>query len=90
MSNAQVCSTTLKEVIEVICQIGNVEGLSADQDFYDAGATSVTALPILLEIEDRFQVSIPDEQFIEARTPQALAALITNLKTGLSDGRLHG
>jgi acyl carrier protein len=73
-------------VIEIIGRNGNVGGLTADQDFYDAGVTSVAALPILLDIEDHFAVSIPDGVFVAARTPQALAEIIAGLRAELRKG----
>lgn len=70
----------LTQVTETIARMGNLNGLEPDQDFYDAGVTSIMALPILLDLEDAFQVSIPDDRFIAARTPRALAELIASLQ----------
>ena len=70
----------LSSVIEVVCRVGGIAGLEPDQDFYDAGMTSMQALPLLLEIEDSFQVSIPDDRFIVSRTARKLAELIAGLK----------
>jgi acyl carrier protein len=72
----------VNDVIEIICKVGGVQSLTPDQDFYDAGLTSVMALPLLMEIEDRFQVSIPDDRFIHARTPRALSEIVTDLSRG--------
>jgi acyl carrier protein len=72
----------LPGVMEVIVSIGNLKGLMPDQDFYDAGITSVMALPILLELEDRYQVSIPDDRFIGARSPREVAEIILGLREG--------
>ncbi len=69
-------------IIEVIRRVGGVSQLEPDQDFYDAGFTSVNALPLLMEMEDQFQVSIPDERFIGARTPRDLHAVILDLQKG--------
>lgn len=71
---------TLSTVAEILCRTGNIKELAPDQDFYDAGITSVAALPLLLEMEDRFQVSIPDDLFIAARTPRAIEQLIASLQ----------
>ena len=70
----------LTQVTETIARMGNLNGLAPDQDFYEAGITSIMALPILLDLEDVFQVSIPDDRFIAARTPLALADLIASLR----------
>ncbi|MDQ6759065.1 MAG: acyl carrier protein [Acidobacteriota bacterium] len=71
----------LPGVLEVIATVGNLKtALTPDQDFYDAGITSVMALPILLELEDRYQITIPDELFIAARSPLAVAEIIAGLR----------
>ena len=69
-------------VIEVVCKVGGIQTLEPDQDFYDAGFTSVMALPLLMEMEERFQVSIPDERFVKARTARALREIINSLQEG--------
>ena len=74
-------SSILSGVIEVIVATGNLKGLEPDEDFYDAGISSVMSLPILLDLEDRYGVSLPDDRFISARSPRALAEIIADLKT---------
>jgi acyl carrier protein len=59
-----------------------ISDLQPDQDFYDAGVTSVQALPLLMELEDRFEVAIPDDRFIAVRNTRALCAVIAEIKTG--------
>lgn len=70
----------LETVTGVIHEVTGVNNLAADQDFYDGGVTSVQALPLLLELEARFGVSIPDERFIQVRTPRALGEMIADLR----------
>ncbi|MCE5308233.1 MAG: acyl carrier protein [Acidobacteriales bacterium] len=75
-----VSSEYLSAVLEVIREVGGVKDLDPEQDFYDAGVTSVQALPLLMELEARFEVTIPDERFILARRPLDICALITEVK----------
>jgi acyl carrier protein len=70
----------LPEVIEIITRTGNLATLTPDEDFYQAGVTSIMALPILLEIEDRFHVTIPDDLFIAARSSRAIAEIVTKVR----------
>jgi acyl carrier protein len=70
----------LSSIVGIICKIGAVSGIDPDQDFYDAGFVSVNALPLLIELEDRFSVVIPDDRFINARTPRALSELVSSLQ----------
>jgi len=69
----------LGRVISIVCTVGNVSDLSADQDFYEAGVSSISALSLLIELETAFGVSIPDDQFVAARTPRAVCAMLARL-----------
>jgi acyl carrier protein len=71
----------LVAVIEVIREIGGLSNtLQEDQDIYESGVTSVQALPLLMELEARFNVTIPDDRFISARSPRDLYAVIKEVK----------
>ena len=50
-----------------------------DRDIYDAGFNSIASLELLIELESVHGVSIPDDQFVLARTPRQLRALIASL-----------
>ncbi len=67
-------------VMQVIQEVSGVAELQPDQDFYEAGVASVQALPLLLELESKFDVTIPDDRFISARTPRALTEIISGLR----------
>jgi acyl carrier protein len=66
----------IDQIITIIEEVGNVQGIQPDQDIYEAGVTSVMALPLLLELEEKFSATISDDQFIVARTPRQIAALV--------------
>lgn len=70
----------LKIVFAAIRDISGVDSLGADQDFYNAGVTSVQALPLLMELEARFDVTIPDDRFVAARSAAGLYAVIREIK----------
>ncbi len=70
---------SLDAVLNAIRDVTGVSQLLPDQDFYEAGVTSVQSLPLLLELEDRFQVTIPDDQFVAARSARRLSEMIQNL-----------
>lgn len=67
-------------IMDVIKEVTGIENIPPQQDMYDAGVTSIQALPLLMELESRFNVTIPDERFIAARTPGDLSAMIANLQ----------
>lgn len=66
-------------VRETITRIANIAPPSDDEDIYTAGFASTDALELLVELEDRFGVVLPDDRFIEARTVAGLAALVDSL-----------
>jgi acyl carrier protein len=70
---------SLDAVLNTIRDVTGVSQLLPDQDFYDAGVTSVQSLPLLLELEDRFQVSIPDDRFVAARSARRLFEMIQDI-----------
>ncbi len=70
----------MDQVIGLVQQIGNLGELRGDEDFYDAGFSSLGSLQLLLELESAFGVAIPDDEFINARTIDALHQLIARLK----------
>lgn len=71
----------VSQVSEIVSRVSGVQNLSPDQDFYDAGLTSLMALTLLMEIENQFQVTIPDQRFIDARTARTLAQVISELQS---------
>jgi len=70
---------SLDAVLNAIRDVNGVNLEQPDQDFYDAGVTSVQALPLLLELEERFQVSIPDDRFVAARSARRLSEMIQDI-----------
>ena len=62
--------------------VGKISRVNPDDDFYDAGFSSINALELLLELESACEVSIPDDEFIAARSPRALSTIIDRLKAG--------
>ncbi len=70
---------SLDAVLNTIREVTGVSQVLPDQDFYDAGVTSVQALPLLLELEERFHVTIPDDQFVAARSARRLSEMIQDI-----------
>jgi acyl carrier protein len=58
---------------------GRMKKLGPTEDFYDAGFSSLSALQLLLELEEAFNVTIPDDEFVAARTCASLHNLISRL-----------
>ena len=70
----------LSSIVGIISKVGEIGAVAPDQDFYDAGFASVNSLPLLMELEDRFGVTIPDDRYINARTPRELSDLLSSLQ----------
>jgi acyl carrier protein len=73
-------SSTIKTVEDTVKQVGSITDLTPDQDFYDAGLTSLASLTLLLELEDAFNISISDDRFINCRSVNDIVLLIEELK----------
>jgi len=70
------------EVQELVARIAKIPLPAPDVDIYTAGLASVDALELLVELEDRFGVTIPDDRFVTGRTSSQLAAIVTELSSG--------
>jgi acyl carrier protein len=61
---------------------GDAGTVSGDADlFREVGIASSAALELLLSLEDEFSIQVPDADFNEARTVNALVALVARLET---------
>jgi acyl carrier protein len=69
----------LSQITEIICRAGEIPSVGDDEDFRDAGVASVNELMVLMELEDAFGISIPDEAFMRARTARQLGDVIGSL-----------
>ncbi len=77
-----MAANDLEKIIQLVQTTGKVEKISASEDFYDAGFSSINALQLLLDLEAAFDVTIPDDDFVTARTCSALAVLVSRLARG--------
>jgi acyl carrier protein len=66
----------LERIIEIVARVGKLDALGPDDDFYEAGVDSMDAITLVMDLETEFGIAVPDEQFVTARTPRALAALV--------------
>ena len=73
-------SDMIKVITTAVTAIAGIATPDPELDIYQAGFASTDALELLVELEDRFTVTIPDEKFIEARTCAALATLVASLQ----------
>lgn len=76
---AHVSGSCLEAVMAILRRVLGTDNISPTEDFYDAGVTSTMVLPLLMEIEQQFGITFPEEEFPEARTGQQLAARIDAL-----------
>jgi acyl carrier protein len=72
----------MKRVIQLISELGGIGTVAPDTQIYQAGFSSVRVLELLLALEDEFHVTIPDKQFMTARTPEAIFELMQRLQQG--------
>ncbi|HET6610653.1 MAG TPA: acyl carrier protein [Kofleriaceae bacterium] len=70
----------VRGIVAEIAGLGEPGAIAANADVYrDLGVKSTAALDLLITLEERLGVVIPDESFGDARTINALTALVRNL-----------
>jgi acyl carrier protein len=80
----KLSSDGLQRIIKIVRDAGHLSEIREDEDFYDAGFSSINALQLLLDLEAAFDVTIPDDEFVTARTCTALHQLISRIAQGPS------
>lgn len=77
-----IAPDTLERIAALVRETGQIDAVGLDEDFYDAGFTSLRSLELLLQLENEWAVSIPDEEFVAARTIRSLGTLLARVKDG--------
>ena len=73
----------LDQVKQLIADELHIDSASISDDadiIEDLGADSLSVVTIIMNAEDEFGISIPDEIVADLRTPVAMAAYVENLK----------
>ena len=75
-----------EEIVELISQISGVEkNMNREANLYlDVGVASFHALQLLTELEERYDLQIPDEEFVEATSVNKITSMIEKLKDSQS------
>jgi acyl carrier protein len=73
-------SNGAQQIAAIVCVVGKISAINLDDDIYDAGFSSINALELLMELESVLEVSIPDDEFINARSARALHSVIERLQ----------
>jgi acyl carrier protein len=74
---------TLKlELRQLLIELASLpEGFDDQANLYsDLGMPSMKAMELLMVLEERYGVSVPDDEFIEATSLDRLAGMLTGLK----------
>jgi acyl carrier protein len=59
---------------------------SSSNLYLDLGVPSVKAMQLLMELEDRYGVRVPDEEFVEATSLDSLVAVMERLVASQDSG----
>jgi len=70
----------IERIIQLVSQVGSIGTVTPDTSIYEAGFSSVRVLELLLALEQEFGVSIPDQDFMTARTPREIFGLVQRLQ----------
>ena len=70
------------ELRQILCEMAS---LPSDFDekanlYSELGVASIQAMQLLMELEERYHVSLPDDEFVEARSLESLSMLIHKLR----------
>ncbi len=71
----------LRRIISAITGIPNGFSRSAHL-YWELGISSAKALELLLEIEEHYGLTIPDERFVQATSLEHLVELVSGLSSG--------
>jgi acyl carrier protein len=68
----------LRQMLTSVCGLSN--GFAADADLYrDLAVPSFKSVDLLMALEDRYKVSIPDEQYLDATSLDRLTEMMQEL-----------
>ena len=70
----------LTRICDIVKRVGELDAIEPDQDFYAAGIDSMRGMDVMLELESEFDMTIPDDKFVKARTPRALHEMVSQLR----------
>jgi acyl carrier protein len=81
-----------QELTSIIAEMTGLEaeGLTPEQTFEELGFDSLTTVEIVVEAEDRFGVSVADEELLGLRTIGEVVAYIEGLVTAAAPPALVG
>jgi acyl carrier protein len=78
LSQTNQLEPQLRQLMVDLCNLP--PDFSGSADFYlDLAVPSVKAMELLMELEDRFGIAVPDEQFVEATSLVRLATMVEGL-----------
>ena len=83
IENRRNTMSTLEKVIELMAEQLNVpaEKISVEKEIVkDLGADSLDVVEMLMNLEEEFSVTVPDEEAVNIKTVQDVVDLIENNK----------
>lgn len=79
INSGEIGSGEIKEIVEIALD-SELDEFSMEADFYEVySMDSLGAVALVVEVQKRFDVRIPDERMPQARTGQQLRAIIAEL-----------
>jgi oxalate---CoA ligase len=69
-------SSTEKEIADIWKRVLKAERVGARDDFNALGGDSLSMASMIIELEERFKVSVPIDEFLKSPTVQTLARLV--------------
>lgn len=87
-SHSQNVTQLEEELRQLVAEIGEIApAFDSQANFYlDLGVPSMKAMQLLMQLEDKYGVQVPDDQFVEATSLKSLTAMMAQLQTGKAAG----
>jgi acyl carrier protein len=68
-----------KEIAPLICEALGIESVGVDTDFFEVGGDSLKAVQVVAKLGVQLGVSLPMDDFFEARTLRAISVRVARL-----------
>lgn len=72
-------SSMVQKLMRIWSDVLGVSGVGPDSDFFDLGGNSLTAMRLLIKVEEQLGTRVPLSDFIHAPTPGSFAGLLLHL-----------
>jgi amino acid adenylation domain-containing protein len=78
-----------REIADLWAEVLELDAVEPDDDFFELGGDSLSAIQILARISKRFKMKLSEAELFTARTPRALTQLLQSVAAPVAHGSLE-